>query len=438
MTELKVSRRGLLKGGGATVAGLSVLRMSSPVDALSDTADGLVDVPWSTGATDPSEECPDLGGGQALEWTDQPEPVPPPAQDIVGNLLDWESLESRLTPADNFFTVKHYNLPVIDPTTWRLNIGGLVAHPMTISLADLQSRRRRQVEFTLECSGNTGLPFFIGGVGNAVWGGARLAPLLVHAGLDERASEVVFWGRDAGTVTIRDNSGVTSAGLTGTGEPDGSGGLDLTITEHFARSMSVRDALARGNLLCYEMNGEPLLAEHGAPVRLIAPGWYGVANVKWLDRIEVIDRRFTGRFMARDYVTFREQTVGGETVWTFTNVGRGRLKSAPAKVVRRGNQHSVVGVAWGAPIARVEVSIDGGPWQPTTMCGTGRSASSRGLAWRFWTYQWGQPAPGSHTVASRAIAVDGAVQPAPDDPYLASRRTYWENNGQITRTVDIV
>ena len=98
--------------------------------------------------------------------------------------------------------------------------------------------------------------------------------------------------------------------------------------------MTLADAMAPGNLLCYEMNGEPLPPEHGAPVRLIAPGWYGVANVKWLSRIELIDHRYAGRFMARDYVTFREHTDDAEnTVWTFETVGPFRLKSAPAKVV---------------------------------------------------------------------------------------------------------
>ncbi len=438
MNVQTVSRRSLLKGSSAALAGWSVLRVSGPVEALSGT-DDHVDVPWTDATSDPSAACPDPTG-QVIAWSDQPIDVPPPAQNIVGHLLKWEDLGTRLTPANNFFTVKHYNQPAIDPTSWRLSIEGHVRRPMTLSLADLQSRPRRRVEFTLECSGNTGLPFFIGGVGNAVWGGAQLAPILKSARLRDDASEVVFWGADAGTVTIRDDSGVTSAGMTGIGEPDATGGLDLTITEHFARSMSVEDALAPGNLLSYEMNGEPLPAEHGAPVRLIAPGWYGVANVKWLTRIEVIDRRFTGRFMARDYVTFREQTnSAGETVWTFTNVGRARLKSAPAKVTRSGDRHSVVGVAWGAPIARVEVSIDGGPWTAAQLCGqTGQRGSSNGLTWQFWTYDWGTPAAGTHTVASRAIDVNGDVQPSPDDPFLASRRTYWENNGQITRTVDIV
>jgi hypothetical protein len=127
------------------------------------------------------------------------------------------------------------------------------------------------------------------------------------------------------------NSGIVSGGVTGTVVPDGEGGQDLTITEQFARSMSLHDALARDNLLCYEMNGDPLPPEHGFPVRLIAPGWYGVANVKWLTRIEVTDHRFAGRFMARDYVSIREEQRGGQTVWTFATVSHDRLKSAPAR-----------------------------------------------------------------------------------------------------------
>ena len=251
-----------------------------------------------------------------------PTDVPPPAQNIVGNLLKWEELDSFRTPSDNFFTVKHYELPTIDGGQWRLGIDGLVNHPMSVSLADLKHRARRTVDFTLECSGNTGLPFAIGAIGNARWAGAPLAPLLREAGLKKDATEVVFWGTDSGTVTIRDDSGITGGGTTGTVADDGSGGLDLTITEQFARSMSVADAMSEENLLCYEMNGGPLPPEHGFPVRLIAPGWYGVANVKWLDRIEVRDQRFTGRFMARDYVSIREEVLpNGDVNWTFSNVG---------------------------------------------------------------------------------------------------------------------
>jgi DMSO/TMAO reductase YedYZ molybdopterin-dependent catalytic subunit len=409
----RMSRRTLLKGGGATLAGATVVRMAGPAQAFPG---------------DPED--------QVIRWLDQPAENPLPNN--VFNLLVWEELDSWLTPAADFFVVQHYNQPALDANDYRLDIGGLVARPQSLTLDDLKARGRRDLLFTLECSGNTGLPFFIGGVGNARWGGTQLAPLLERAGLLEGATEVVFWGADAGELTIRDNSGVLGPGDTGTVNPDDSGGLDLTITEQFARSMSLDDALADENLLCYEMNGVPLPPEHGFPVRLIAPGWYGVANVKWLTRIEVRDGRFAGRFMARDYVTIREETRAGEIVWTFTTVGHDRLKSAPAKVTRRGNRYRILGAAWGAPIADVEVQIDDGPWRSARLLreGSGKMRS-RDFAWTFWTLHWGRPSPGEHTVRSRAFDVDGNVQPSTDDPALAGKVTYWESNGQITRRVRI-
>jgi DMSO/TMAO reductase YedYZ molybdopterin-dependent catalytic subunit len=252
-------------------------------------------------------------------------------------------------------------------------------------------------------------------IGNARWGGTPLAPVLRQAGLSRDATEVIFWGADRGPTTIRDNPGVLPlpAGSTGTTEPDATGGLDLTITERFARSMSVEEALGEDNLLCYEMNGEPLPREHGFPLRLIAPGWYGIANVKWLTRIEVVDQRFAGRFMAREYVTIREQQVDGETVWTFLTVGRARLKSAPAKVTRRGNRYAVMGAAWGGEVDRVEVQVDDGPWQEARLR-EGRHGRRHGeFAWVFWTLRLGRLAPGEHTIRSRAIDEEGNVQPAP-------------------------
>ena len=125
------------------------------------------------------------------------------------------------------------------------------------------------------------------------------------------------------------------------------------------------------------MNGVPLPADHGAPVRLIAPDWYGVANVKWLTRIEITSSRFQGKFMARDYVSIREQKRGGRTHWTFTSVTHERLKSAPAKVTRRGGGYTVLGAAWGAPIAKVEVRIDDGPWRATKLARTPQQAAGR-------------------------------------------------------------
>jgi DMSO/TMAO reductase YedYZ molybdopterin-dependent catalytic subunit len=432
MQNKDTSRRTFLKGGGAALAGLTVLQVAGPEAALGQP------------------------GGTVIPWLDQPAPNPIPSN--VGNLLDWEALDSWLTPTHNFFFVNHFGQPDgLQESTWQVGIEGLVARPRSLTLADLRARARHDVNFTLECSGNTGtgLDFFIGGVGNARWTGARLAPLLEDARILEEGTEVIFWGADSGQVTVRDNSGVVSGGDTGAVEQDTGGGLDLTITEQFARSMSVRDALNRDNLLCYEMNGEPLPPEHGFPVRLIAPGWYGVANVKWLTRIEVVDRRYAGQFMARDYVSIREQERDGQTIWTFTTVSHDRLKSAPAKVTRRSNRYAIMGAAWGAPIARVQVQIDDGPWMEASLdhrvpdgkrfdlSPPQRDARSRGhrpspaYSWRFWTFDWGTPASGEHNIRSRAIDTAGNVQPAPDDTFLASKRTFWESNGHITRRVRI-
>jgi DMSO/TMAO reductase YedYZ molybdopterin-dependent catalytic subunit len=415
MANQEMSRRTLLKGGGAAFAGLTTVHVAGPAYAF-----------------------PGHPGDEVIPWLDQPAPNPVPQ--IAQRQLIWEELDSWLTPADEFFIISHYNTPTLDQATHRLDIGGLVARTQSLTMADLRARPRREVTFTMECSGNTGLPFLIGAVGNARWTGTPLAPLLERAGILEAGIEVIFWGADSGPVTIRDNSGIIASGRTGTGVDDGAGALDLTITEQFARSMSVDDALNRDNLLCYDMNGAPLPREHGFPLRLIAPGWYGVANVKWLTRIEVVDQRYAGRFMSRDYVTIREATRDGRTVWTFSTVRHDRLKSAPAKVTRRRGRYAILGAAWGAPIAEVEVRIDDGPWMTAELQDPPSRTRSRArseFAWRFWTLDWGRPAPGEHRITSRAFDVDGNLQPPPDDPYLASKVTFWESNGQITRRVRI-
>jgi DMSO/TMAO reductase YedYZ molybdopterin-dependent catalytic subunit len=348
-------------------------------------------------------------GGEVIPWLDQPEPNPVP--DVIVRQLTWEELDTWLTPPDQFFVIKHFAQPELTEEDWSLEISGLVAQPMTLTLADLQARPRQEVTFTLECSGNSAFPFNPGLVGNATWAGTPLAPLLDEAGVEDSGIEVVFWGADAGEQVWR----------------------EMTITEQFARSMSLADVRADEALLVYEMNGQPLPPEHGFPARLIVPGWYGVANVKWLTRIEVRDARYQGHFMARDYVTIREEEHDGETVWTFTSVGRARLKSAPAKVTKLDDGYSIMGAAWGAPIAGVEVRIDDGDWQAATLT----EGEGEEFAWAFWTLDWGTPEPGEHTVTSRAAAVDGEVQPAPDDPFLAGKTTYWESNGQITRRIRI-
>jgi DMSO/TMAO reductase YedYZ molybdopterin-dependent catalytic subunit len=428
-----VSRRTLLKGGGALLAGATVAQVAGPASALAgegaEVGDLIVDERSVVGKSP-------IPPGEVLRWLDQPPPIPDEAAAITGELLVWEELNSFFTPAEDFFWVSHYEMPDLAADSYRLAIDGLVDRPQTFTLDDLKRRARREVDFTLECSGNedTSAEFFFGGIGTARWAGTPLAPLLRRARPQDTATEVVFWGADEGTVTVRDNVGIGGPGRTGTVEPDGEGGLDLTIIEQFARSMKLEDAMNSDNLLCFEMNGEPLPRDHGFPVRLIAPGWYGVANVKWLTRIEVTDHRFAGRFMARDYVTIREDASDH---WTFETVRHDRLKSAPAKVVRNAGQYTIFGVAWGAPIAAVEVRIDDGPWIAAELVGPRHRRRSHGFAWRFWTLPWPSPARGEHAITSRAIDVDGNVQPAPDDPFFVGKQTYWEANGWITRRVAI-
>jgi DMSO/TMAO reductase YedYZ molybdopterin-dependent catalytic subunit len=352
---------------------------------------------------------PSRPGESVVRWLDQPTENPDPVG--IQTQLIWENLDSWITPNEEFFSISHFDRPVIDASTWKLEIDGLVKKPLTLTLDDLKARPRQEVVFTIECSGNHGFPFFTGGIGNARWAGTPLAPILEEAGVRENGIEVVFWGTDAGEMDVR----------------------DLKFKQNFARSMSLEDAMSSDNILCYEMNGAPLPAPNGFPLRLIAPGWYGIANTKWLKRIEVRDRRFMSLLMGRDYVTIREEDNDGEPVWAETSVGRWRLKSAPARVTQIGSDYRIIGVAWGAPIDRVEVKIDGGPWMPATI----DLSEEAEYAWKIWSLDWPGPPPGEHTVTSRAVDTAGRVQPAMDDPIIAKKHTYWESNGQVTRRIRI-
>ena len=357
---------------------------------------------------------PSQPGETVLPWLDQVAPNPVP--DVIQNQLVWENLDSWITPNAKFFSIAHFNRPAIEEAAWKLEVDGLVSKPMSLTLADIKLMPRQEVTFTVECSGNTGLPFFNGGIGNARWAGTPLGPVLKAAGVKEPGIEVVFWGTDVGDVELKDMF------------------RDVKMHQNFARSMSLADAMDPNILLCYEMNGEALPPANGFPLRLIAPGWYGIASVKWLKRIEIRDTRFMGLFMARNYVTIREEDHNGETVWTETSVGRARLKSAPALVTHSAAGHRVSGAAWGGPIAKVEVKIDDGPWFEATI----DHSEEAEFAWKIWSVDWKDAALGEHTITSRAIDTLGNIQPAMDDPLIARKHTFWESNGQITRRVAIV
>jgi DMSO/TMAO reductase YedYZ molybdopterin-dependent catalytic subunit len=386
MVQPAVSRRTLLKASSGALVGLSVLRIAGPASAFQDT------------------------GGKVIPWLDQPAENPVP--EIIVKQITWEEVDDWITPTEDFFVIDNFGSEqVIDEATWTLEIGGFVTTPMTLTLADLRARERQEVTATIECSGNSGLPFLTGAIGNATWAGTSLASLLEEAGVQEEGIEVVYWGADSGEQVWR----------------------DVTITEHFARSMSLTDAMSPNNLVAWEMNGAPLTAAHGFPARIVAPGWYGSMNAKWLTRIEVRNSRYQGNFMARDFVTIREEQIDGESVWTFTSVRHDRLKSAPAKVTKNGERYTVMGAAWGARVSGVEVRIDDGEWQPATLT----DGDGSEFTWTFWTFDWGAPAPGEYAITSRAIGADGSTQPAPDDPFLAGKTTFYESNGQITRRVQI-
>jgi DMSO/TMAO reductase YedYZ molybdopterin-dependent catalytic subunit len=381
----EVSRRQVLKGGMA-LAGIAALGI-------------------------PEWMIPALAQGEELvPFTDVP-------ADFVTNpkpgvrYLDTRKIESFLTPSDQFFTVQHYGQPVVDPTSYELKIGGLVEHPMELSLSDLKKRPRVEYVAGFECSGNS-QKRISGLAGNARWLGAGLASLLNDCGLQRQAKEVVFFGADKGNEEVSH------------------GGGTATVEQRFARSLALQDAVSPEILVAYEMNGEPLSLYQGAPVRLIVPGWYGVANIKWLEHILVLDRRFMGKFMAREYVTLRGEKVSDEIIWNETSVSKMQLTSAVVRVTRKAGRYQILGFAItdGTSLKSVEVRIDNGEWQSATI-----DPSSTSYSWKLFTIPWESPAKGEHTLASRAIDINGKIQPTEED--LGLKKTRWENNGQIVRRV---
>jgi len=325
--------------------------------------------------------------------------------------LDTRRIESFLTPSDQFFTVQHYGQPAVDPATYQLRISGLVERPMELSLSNLKKQPRVEHVAGFECSGN-GPKRISGLAGNARWAGAGLASVLHDCGIRPQAREVVFFGADKGTEEVSH------------------GGGTATVEQRFARSLALEDAVSPDVLLAYEMNGEPLSLYQGAPLRLIVPGWYGVANIKWLEHIHLQDRRFMGKFMAREYVTLRGHKVNDEIFWNETSVSRMQLTSAVVRVTRKAGRYQILGFAMtdGTSLKSAEVRIDNGEWQPATI-----DPASTSYSWKLFTIPWESPAKGEHTLASRAMDINGKIQPTEED--LGLKKTRWENNGQIIRRV---
>ena len=326
-------------------------------------------------------------------------------------MLKWEDLRDWITPPDDFFDVSHYGTQKVSADEWRLGIEGLVEKPASLSLDAIKSRPSRQVIATLECSGNGAGPNFMGAIGNARWTGASLPDLLKDAGVKPEAIEVAFWGADQGKEKIQ----------------------DAEYKQNFARALPIAEAMKEDVILAYEMNGRPLSSGHGFPLRLIVPGWYGIAWVKWLSRIELRDRRLMNRFMARDYVTIRGERHGDTIEWKETSVGPMNVKSLVGRVTRLkdGTIH-ITGAAWGQdPITSVELKIDDGPWIQAHL----DRQHDAPYAWTFWSHDWKEPKRGEHVLVSRAIDAKGHVQPAVDDDAIRLKKTYWEANQQYPRKI---
>ena len=294
---------------------------------------------------------------------------------------------------------------MVDAATWRLRIVGLAGKSLDLTLADLRRRPRVEKTVTFECSGNQRSAFH-GMVGTATWAGASLREILEEVRPASDVVEAVFWAADKGKETIRGSE----------------------YEQNFARSMSLGDALQADAIVAYEMNGAPLTVGHGAPARLVVPGWYGIANVKWLERIELSDRRLMNRFMGRDYVTIIGREVDGRVEYFERSVTRQRVKSVIARVTRTGDRFRVFGAAWsdGTPLRSVEVRIDGGAWQAATL-----DDRRNPFAWTFFTLETKALPAGPHELTSRATDTLGRVQPE----NLDLKKTYWEDNAQWTREV---
>lgn len=352
-----------------------------------------------------------LGAGESLvPFTDMPDGfVAPPVAPGAIHYLDTRGISTFYTPNDDFYIVQHYNQPEIAPDDYQLYITGLVGKPLQLSLADLQSRPKMELDAGFECGGN-GERLFQGLIGNARWGGTSLRALLEEAGVSAGGVEVVFYGIDKGMENIR----------------------DVSIEQAFGRSMHISDAMSADVMVAWEMNGEPLPLYHGAPLRLIVPGWYGVANVKWLGQIHVQDTRYMGRFMARDYVTLSKRDIGGEERWEERSVTRIQLKSAIVRVTSDGNAHNVMGFVLndGTPLRSVEVSIDGGAWQPARI-----DPQSSKYSWKLFNFTWEGATAGEHTLVSRVTDVNGQVQATADE--MPEKPTRWENYAQFPRRVMI-
>ena len=310
--------------------------------------------------------------------------------------LPLEALRFPITPTGLHYLLTHFDIPDIDPSAWRLGVGGSVERPLSLSLDDLRARRKVTRAVTIECAGNgrahleprpVSQPWLSEAVGTAEWTGVQLGSLLAEAGLHEDVVEVLFTGLDRGV----------------------EGGVEQV----YERSLPIAEALGSDALLAYAMGGAPLPAQHGFPLRLVAAGWYGMAHVKWLSSITALTEPFDGY---QQTVGYRIYTATGEAGALVTRMLPRSLTIPPGipdfltrdRILDSGSC-VLTGRAWSGwgPIARVELSVDGGgTWEDVQL---GPALDER--AWRGWSHAWDASRAGSYVICSRATDTAGNVQP---------------------------
>ena len=290
-----------------------------------------------------------------------------------------------LVPNALFYVRNHFGIPDLDAGSWRLAVGGLVGRRLSLDLDRLRAMPSATAVVTLECAGNgrggfeppaPGEQWGLGAVSTAEWTGVPLSEVLDRAGVQPAAQEVVFRGADSGYV-------------------DGYRGR-----VRFERSLPVGQLGQAGALLAYAMNGEELPPHHGFPLRLVVPGWYAVASVKWLTQIQLAGRPFRGYFQADRY------HIGGKPL-SLQRVRSLITEPAPGRTVEPGDT-VIRGLAWSgaAPIARVEVRVDDAPWRSATLAGEHRRHS-----WQPWELSARLAGPGNITIRARATDLAGQTQP---------------------------
>lgn len=316
---------------------------------------------------------------------------------------------SWVTPNRLFFVRNHFAVPATDRASWTLSLEGLVARPLRWSFDDLAAMPQHSVFATIECAGNgrsflrekaAGVQWGAGAIGHAEWTGVRLRDLLQAGGVKPGALEVVFEGADVGR------------------EADHEGELG------FSRSLPLAKALHPDTLIALRMNGDWLEPNHGAPMRLFVPGWYGVASVKWLRTMRVIDRIYDGYFQTVKYSIDRATAGGRRRLPLGPGIVKSEMLQPAADAVLGVGTNRISGIAWAGEdqITRVDVSSDGGrTWQAAHLKGLQHPYS-----WCHWECLWTVSAPGDYTLMARAHSASGQMQPLDYNP---------DNLGYLINTV---